>query len=152
MKRFLYPKLLQSSRSQTRTLRPLTATLSRASSKRTTIQRRSFSNTKMSFSNTNTGDKPADPYKEKNIDDASIKDKVEDLSEFVSSCKFGMMTTRDGSSGALVSRCMALAAKVGSRSPSFPFLQFRALTFDIGERWHRPHLPHQHRIWQNLRH
>jgi len=65
----------------------------------------------MSFSNTNTGDKPADPYKEKNIDDASIKDKVEDLSEFVSACKFGMMTTRDGSSGALVSRCMALAAK-----------------------------------------
>lgn len=66
----------------------------------------------MSFSNTNTGDKPADPYKEKNIDHASIKDKVEDLSEFITSCKFGMMTTRDGSSGALVSRCMALAAKV----------------------------------------
>jgi len=65
----------------------------------------------MSFSNTNTGDKPADPYKEKNIDHASIKDKIEDLSEFVSACKFGMMTTRDGSSGALVSRCMALAAK-----------------------------------------
>ncbi|KAE9364022.1 hypothetical protein N431DRAFT_489826 [Stipitochalara longipes BDJ] len=65
----------------------------------------------MSFSNTNTGDKPADPYKEKNIDNASIKDKVEDLSEFISSSKFGMMTTRDGSSGALVSRCMALAAK-----------------------------------------
>ena len=68
----------------------------------------------MSFSNTNTGDKPADPYKEKNLDDTSIKVKVEDLSEFVSSCKFGMMTTRDGSSGALVSRCMALAAKVHS--------------------------------------
>merc|ERR1711939_280692 len=35
-----------------------------------------------------------------------------DLSEFVKACKFGMMTTRDGSSGALVSRCMALAAQV----------------------------------------
>jgi general stress protein 26 len=66
----------------------------------------------MSFSNADTGNKPADPYKEKNIDHASIKDKVEDLSDFVSACKFGMMTTRDGSSGALVSRCMALAAKV----------------------------------------
>jgi len=65
----------------------------------------------MSFSNADTGSKPADPYKEKNIDDASIKDKVEDLSEFISACKFGMMTTRDGSSGNLVSRCMALAAK-----------------------------------------
>jgi hypothetical protein len=65
----------------------------------------------MSFSNVDTGNKPADPYKEKNLDDASIKEKVEDLSEFISSCKFGMMTTRDGKSGALVSRCMALAAK-----------------------------------------
>jgi hypothetical protein len=66
----------------------------------------------MSFSNTDTGNKPADPYKEKNIDDVSIKEKVEDLSDFISACKFGMMTTRNGSSGALVSRCMALAAKV----------------------------------------
>jgi hypothetical protein len=73
----------------------------------------------MSFSNADTGDKPADPYKEKNLDHASIKEKVEDLSDFVSSCKFGMMTTRDGSSGALVSRCMALAAKAS------PFLQIQ---------------------------
>ncbi|KUJ16919.1 uncharacterized protein LY89DRAFT_645950 [Mollisia scopiformis] len=65
----------------------------------------------MSFSNTDTGDKPADPYKATNIDEPSLKEKVEDLSEFISSSKFGMMTTRDGSSGALVSRCMALAAK-----------------------------------------
>jgi len=65
-----------------------------------------------SFSNTDTGSKPADPYKAKNLDDASIKEKVEDLSEFISNCKFGMMTTRDGTTGRLVSRCMALAAKV----------------------------------------
>ncbi|KAI9741415.1 MAG: BLI-3 blue-light-inducible Bli-3 protein [Claussenomyces sp. TS43310] len=64
----------------------------------------------MSFSNTDTGSKPADPYKAKNIDHASIKEKVEGLSDFISSCKFGMMTTRD-SEGMLVSRCMALAAK-----------------------------------------
>jgi len=67
---------------------------------------------KMSFSNANTGDKPSDPYKKNNADDASIKEKIEDLSEFISACKFGMMTTRDGQSGALVSRCMALAGKV----------------------------------------
>jgi len=64
-----------------------------------------------SYSNTDTGSKNADPYKERNIDEASIKEKVKDLSEFVSACKFGMMTTRDGTSGMLVSRCMALAAK-----------------------------------------
>jgi hypothetical protein len=66
----------------------------------------------MSFSNTDTGSKSADPYKEKNKDEVSIQEKIEDLSEFISACKFGMMTTRDGSNGSLVSRCMALAAKV----------------------------------------
>ncbi|KAL8369814.1 hypothetical protein RB595_000249 [Gaeumannomyces hyphopodioides] len=64
------------------------------------------------FSNTSTGDKPADPYKAKNIDtDATVKEKVDDLSHFISGCKYGMMTTRDAKSGYLVSRCMALAAK-----------------------------------------
>jgi hypothetical protein len=71
----------------------------------------------MSFSNANTGDKPADPYKETNLNDVSIKEKVEGLSEFVSSCKFGMMTTRDSLSGALVSRCMALVAKAAPILP-----------------------------------
>ena len=64
------------------------------------------------FSNTNTGSKNADPYTAKNADETSIEEKITDLSEFVSACKFGMMTTREGKSGALVSRCMALAAKV----------------------------------------
>jgi len=54
-----------------------------------------------SFSNTDTGSKPADPYKEKNLDDASIKEKVKGLREFISNCKFGMMTTRDGTTGRL---------------------------------------------------
>lgn len=66
----------------------------------------------MSFSNTSTGDKPADPYKAANADqDVSLQDKIIDLSDFVSACKFGMMTTRDAASGKLVSRCMAVAAK-----------------------------------------
>lgn len=66
----------------------------------------------MSFSNADTGSKPADPYKAANKDETSIKEKIEDLAEFIKASKFGMMTTRDGSSGALVSRCMALAAQV----------------------------------------
>ena len=65
-----------------------------------------------SYSNADTGDKNADPYKAKNIDEVSIKEKVEGLSEFISSCKFGMMTTRDAQSGHMTSRCMALAGKV----------------------------------------
>ncbi|RKF65542.1 Protein bli-3 [Erysiphe neolycopersici] len=64
------------------------------------------------LSNTDGHEKPADPYKTANLDQCvSIKDKVNDLSDFVDSCKFGIMTTRDSSSGALVSRCMVVAAK-----------------------------------------
>lgn len=66
----------------------------------------------MSFSNADTGSKNPDPYKEKNLEDPSLKEKVEGLIEFVERCKFCMMTTRIESSGLLVSRCMALAGKV----------------------------------------
>lgn len=70
------------------------------------------SSRKMSFSNTNTGDKPADPYKAANADpNVSVEQKITDLSNFIDASKFGMMTTRDASSGKLVSRCMAVAAK-----------------------------------------
>jgi hypothetical protein len=64
------------------------------------------------FSNTSTGDAPADPYKAKNKDDPSLEEKIETLNTFVSSCKFGMMTTHSAASNRLVSRCMAVAAKV----------------------------------------
>lgn len=64
-----------------------------------------------SFSNTDTGSKPADPYKEANKDEPStLQEKIETVTQFISSCKFGMMTTRDASSDKLVSRCMAVAA------------------------------------------
>ncbi|KAK4442974.1 blue light-inducible protein [Podospora aff. communis PSN243] len=63
-------------------------------------------------SNTNTGGKHADPFKAANLDnDVPLAQKIEDLSNFATSCKFGMMTTRDANkSGNLVSRCMALVA------------------------------------------
>ncbi|KAI5463211.1 hypothetical protein BGZ63DRAFT_354153 [Mariannaea sp. PMI_226] len=63
----------------------------------------------MSFSNTSTGDAPADPYKTANLDNVDLKTKVEDLADFMTKSKFAMMTTRS-SSGNLVSRCMAVAA------------------------------------------
>ena len=66
----------------------------------------------MSFSNTSTGDKPADPYKKANVDETDTKTKVEDLVGFMDKCKFGMMTTHEAASDNLVSRCMALAATV----------------------------------------
>jgi len=64
------------------------------------------------FSNANTGGKHADPFKTANLDnDVPLAQKIEDLSNFATSCKFGMMTTRDANkSGNLVSRCMALVA------------------------------------------
>ena len=74
------------------------------------------------FSNADTGDKHADPYREKNTDhEATLEQKVEALSGFMNHSKFGMMTTRDSSSGHLVSRCMALAAQVRHA----PFLNLR---------------------------
>lgn len=67
----------------------------------------------MSFSNTDTGSKPADPYTAKNLEQPdSLQEKVGDLIGFVEKSKYCMMTTRIASSGLLVSRCMALAAKV----------------------------------------
>jgi hypothetical protein len=65
----------------------------------------------MSYSNADTGSKTADPYKQENIDEASLSTKVEDLISFAEKCKFCMMTTRTDD-GLLVSRCMAMAAKV----------------------------------------
>jgi len=69
----------------------------------------------MSFSNADTGSKTADPYTAKNKEEPSLKEKVEDLTTFIDSTKFCMMTTRTDD-GKLASRCMALAAKVCLRS------------------------------------
>ena len=72
----------------------------------------------MSYSNADTGNKPADSYTQKNLDSASLEEKVNDLVTFAEKQKFCMMTTRIADSGLLVSRCMALAAKV----PRLPIL------------------------------
>lgn len=71
-----------------------------------------------SFSNADTGSKNADPYKDANKEEPSTEEKITSLVKFISSSKFGMMTTRDLASGRLVSRCMAVAAKV--RQPHQP--------------------------------
>lgn len=74
----------------------------------------------MSFSNTDTGNKPADPYTQKNLEQHSpLEEKIGDLIHFVEKSKYCMMTTRIASSGLLVSRCMALAAKVSQLTPSY---------------------------------
>ena len=69
----------------------------------------------MSYSNTDTGSQPADPYKEKNLEEPSVQEKVSLLNDFMDKCKFCMMTT-ETSDGILASRCMALAAKVSNKS------------------------------------
>jgi hypothetical protein len=74
----------------------------------------------MAQQQTDASAKHADPYKEANLDSGvSLEQKIQDLSGFMSHCKFGMMTTRDAASGNLVSRCMALAAQVRPL-PAFP--------------------------------
>ena len=75
----------------------------------TTINKQTFRMS--SFSNTDTGNKAADPYTAKNIQDPTLKEKVEDLQSFVDKSKFCMMTTMT-QDGLLASRCMALAARV----------------------------------------
>lgn len=65
------------------------------------------------FSNTDTGNKPGEPYVAKNLDEPSLQEKVNDLAAFVDKCKLCMMTTKT-QDGLLASRCMALAARVSS--------------------------------------
>jgi hypothetical protein len=75
------------------------------------------------FSNTSTGAQAADPYKVKNKDDdVSLDEKIGTLVDFVSACKFGMMTTRSAGKKVLASRCMAVAAKVGEGDIMFPLI------------------------------
>ncbi|KAI5862046.1 putative BLI-3 blue-light-inducible Bli-3 protein [Durotheca rogersii] len=63
------------------------------------------------MSTPSTGGKAADPYTAANKDPhVSIDQKIEALDKFAASRKYGMMTTRDSSTGRLVSRCMALVA------------------------------------------
>jgi hypothetical protein len=64
------------------------------------------------FSNANTGNQPADPYKAKNLDSPSLKEKVEELGTFIDKTKFCMLTTQTAGSDLLASRAMSLAAKV----------------------------------------
>jgi len=64
----------------------------------------------MSFSNTDTGSKPADPYTAKNKDESSLKEKVEDLIHFAEKQKFCLLTTITPE-GQVATRCMAVAGK-----------------------------------------
>ena len=62
--------------------------------------------------NTSTGNKPLDPYKTQNSEDPPLPDKINELSDFISQVKFGMLTTKQSGGEYLTSRAMALAAKV----------------------------------------
>ena len=67
---------------------------------------------------TSSGSKPADPYTAKTKDDIPLSEKVSEFTNFIKTCKFGMMTTRIGDTGQMTSRAMALAATVRLRLPS----------------------------------
>ncbi len=71
-----------------------------------------FKTTMSGFSNTDTGSKAADPYKQKNTEEPSLKEKVEDLFAFVEKTKFCLLTTQVADSDLLATRAMGLAAQV----------------------------------------
>jgi len=55
----------------------------------------------------------SDPYTAKNLEEPSLKEKVEDLTAFINKAKFCMLTTKT-QDGLLASRCMAVAGKEGN--------------------------------------
>ncbi|KAF7588525.1 hypothetical protein BBP40_005552 [Aspergillus hancockii] len=81
---------------------------------------------------TTAGEKPIDPYKAKNIEDPPLAQKIEDLVDFISEAKFGMLTTKISGSDLLTSRCMALAGKEhGGIDLLFHINLFSSKTLDI---------------------
>ncbi|KAJ5082337.1 hypothetical protein N7532_011380 [Penicillium argentinense] len=61
--------------------------------------------------NTATGNHAVDPYKTQNFEDPPLPQKIEELVDFISEVKFGMLTTKQSEGEFLTSRCMALAGK-----------------------------------------
>ncbi|KAL2220699.1 hypothetical protein M432DRAFT_630451 [Thermoascus aurantiacus ATCC 26904] len=61
--------------------------------------------------NTSVGPQPIDPYKAKNFENPPLEQKVNDLVDFISHIKYGMLTTKSSDGDVLTSRCMALAGK-----------------------------------------
>jgi hypothetical protein len=114
----------------------------------TTQRTFSTTTTNMSgFSNADTGSKNADPYIQKNLEEPSLKEKAEDLLNFVDKTKFCLLTTQVADSDLLASRAMALAAKVWySQSIYMGFAYIH-----VGRTRFRLPLPHQHRVWQDRR-
>lgn len=65
-----------------------------------------------------TATQPLDPYKSKNVEDPPLPQKIEDLVNFISEVKYGMLTTKlSTEADLLASRCMALAGKVYPPQP-----------------------------------
>ncbi|GMG34118.1 blue light-inducible protein Bli-3 [Aspergillus flavus] len=82
--------------------------------------------------NTSKGEQPIDPYKAKSLEDPPLAQKVEDLVDFISEAKFGMLTTKIAGSEYLTSRCMALAGKEhGGIDLLFHINLFSSKTLDI---------------------
>lgn len=66
---------------------------------------------------TPTGTHSVDPYKAQNLEDPPLPQKIEELVDFISEVKFGMLTTHQSEGEYLASRCMSLAGKVGNLYP-----------------------------------
>ncbi|SPN98408.1 related to Protein bli-3 [Cephalotrichum gorgonifer] len=84
------------------------------------------------------GDKKPDQYAGHNPDvELSVKDKIDGLLAFMKHCRYGMMTTRDTSTGLLASRCMELAATESNGTDLLFFTNTH--THKVDELAHDPH-------------
>lgn len=64
---------------------------------------------------TYAGTEPKDPTKSKSYEAPPLKQKIEELVEFVNQMKYGMLTTKMSTdSNLLTSRCMAVAGTVST--------------------------------------
>lgn len=70
--------------------------------------------------NTAGGTQPLDPYTAKSLEDPPLPEKIEDMVNFISEMKYGMLTTKMSTEGDLLeSRCMALAGQVCTILPPY---------------------------------
>ncbi|TQS31930.1 hypothetical protein Golomagni_07773, partial [Golovinomyces magnicellulatus] len=60
---------------------------------------------------TKHGSASVDPYTSKNVEKIPLAQKMQDLNDFLSNMKIGMLTTQESEGELLVSRCMALAGR-----------------------------------------
>jgi len=72
-----------------------------------------MSGTSTGYLHTGTGSKPPNPCPEASPDNTFLKERIDELIQFIDGHHFCLMTTRQKNTEYLVSRCMAVTAREG---------------------------------------